>query len=157
MYKYIAIVFLITSIYACESHEQKSNESYEQFKVEQEASKGKDSTIKVYIEKPAKVTYVVQKGEKSNEWTEFKNTIETKVQMNEDIIKNLKKTTNLNSKIYKKIAYLEKVNYDLRKYMNEYIVEEKTKRDNFQKSKLIEIQELDTNIVHLAKEQKKSK
>lgn len=41
--------------------------------------------------------------------------------------------------------------------MNEFIVEEKTKRDNFQKSKLIEIQELDTNIVHLAKEQKKSK
>jgi hypothetical protein len=55
----------------------------------------------------------------------------------------------LNSKVYKKIASLEKANYDLRKYMDEYIIEEKVKIDNFQKAKLLELQDLDSNMAHL--------
>ncbi len=51
----------------------------------------------------------------------------------------MKKITNLNSKVYKKIASLEKANYDLRKYMDEYIIEEKVKIDNFHKAKLLEL------------------
>ncbi len=61
----------------------------------------------------------------------------------------MKKITNLNSKVYKKIASLEKANYDLRKYMDEYIIEEKVKIDNFQKAKLLELQDLDSNMAHL--------
>ena len=92
---------------------------------------------------------MVQKTEKSNEWTEFKNTVETRVLANENKIKSLKKITNLNSKVYKKIASLEKANYDLRKYIDEYIIEEKVRRDNFHKAKLLELQNLDSNMAHL--------
>ena len=73
---------------------------------------------------------MVQKTEKSNEWTEFKNTVETRVLANENKIKSLKKITNLNSKVYKKIASLEKANYDLRKYIDEYIIFIKQSRLN---------------------------
>ena len=92
---------------------------------------------------------MVQKTEKSNEWTEFKNTVETRVLANENKIKSLKKITNLNSKVYKKIASLEKANYDLRKYIDEYIIEEKVRRDNFHKAKSLELQDLDSNMAHL--------
>ena len=43
----------------------------------------------------------------------------------------------------------EKANYDLRKYMDEYIIEEKVKRDNFHKAKLLELQDLDSNMARL--------
>ncbi|MBI3232567.1 MAG: hypothetical protein HYZ42_00750 [Bacteroidetes bacterium] len=148
--KYTKIVALSIVLIAasCQSHEQKSDESFELFKEEKlKAQNEVDSVVKlVVVNKPGKVEYVVKKGENIDAWTGFKSSIELRIVENENRIKTLKKVQNLNSKVYKKILSIEKTNYDLRKKLNEYIAEEKVNRENFKLDISNNINLIDTSI-----------
>ncbi|OFY84766.1 MAG: hypothetical protein A3F72_05775 [Bacteroidetes bacterium RIFCSPLOWO2_12_FULL_35_15] len=117
---------------SCESHEQNTDNAFEQVKEEKMISNenDSDSVIKEIIEEPKKLESAM-KNENPDEWTKFKIETEKKIRANENKIKEIKGIPNADSKLLRTIISLEKDNNDLRKQMDEYYEEMKVKWENF--------------------------
>jgi|GEM_PF-2361630 len=142
LYKSVIAIVLLAS---CESHEQKSDEAFNQFKVEKTTIKDsiyvyKDTTTSVEKNQPLK------KHEKIDEDVKFRKGLENSVHTNELVIKKLKATPNMNIKILKKIVHLEEVNNNLIKQLNEYDEEAKKNRTSFEEKINQEVSELEVNL-----------
>ena len=141
-YKSVIAIVLLAS---CESHEQKSDEAFNQFKDEKIAKK---DSIYVYIDTTAAAekNQRAKKHEKIDEDTKFKKSIENSVHANELVIKKLKATPNLNIKTLKKIVHLEEANNNLLKQLNDYDEEVKKNRKSFEEKINQEVSELEVNL-----------
>ena len=141
-YKSVIAIILLAS---CESHEQKSDEAFNQFKDEKTATK---DSIYVYIDITAAVekNQPAKKHEKIDEDVKFKKSIENSVHTNELAIKKLKATPNMNIKTLKKIVHLEEVNNNLIKQLNDYDEEVKKNRKSFEEKINKELSELEVNL-----------
>jgi hypothetical protein len=138
-------IFAIIVLASCESHEQKSDEAFNQFKDEKTATKDsvyvyRDTTATVEKNQPTK------KHEKIDEDEKFKKSIENKVHTNELAIKKLKTTPNMNIKTLKKIIHLEEVNNSFINQLNDYDEEVKKNRKSFEEKINLEINELEVNL-----------
>ncbi len=141
-YKSIIAVIVLAS---CESHEQKSDEAFNQFKDQKIATKDsvyvyKDTTTAVEKNQSSK------KYEKIDEDEKFRKSIENKVHTNELAIKKLKITPNMNIKTLKKIVHLEEVNNSFMKELSDYDEEAKKNRKSFEEKINLEINELEVDL-----------
>ncbi len=141
-YKSIIAVIVLAS---CESHEQKSDEAFNQFKDQKIATKdsvyvNKDTTTAVEKNQSSK------KYEKIDEDEKFRKSIENKVHTNELAIKKLKITPNMNIKTLKKIVHLEEVNNNFMKELSDYDEEAKKNRKSFEEKINLEINELEVDL-----------
>lgn len=121
---------------SCESHEQKADDAFERVKEEKMMSKDSNSISKEIIQEPKFVTKNASLNgevgqENPDEWAKFKMETENKILANENKIKEIKGIPNTNAKLLKKVTFLEKDNNDLRRQMNEYSKEMKSKWENF--------------------------
>ncbi len=131
----IIILVLLLSLVSCESHEQKTDVAFENFK-EGKLSQKEDVAIPedtsekraVIIKTPIKVQKTTE-GE--NDWTKFKCEIEKKIIKNEIQINEIKAKANLTTKELKKASSLEKENNDIRRKMDEFKEDEKMKWEKF--------------------------
>lgn len=141
-YKSVLAIVLLAS---CESHEQKSDEAFNQFKVEKTTIK---DSIYVYRDTTVAVdkNQTPKKHEKIDEDVKFKKSIENSVHTNELVIKKLKATPNMNIKTLKKIVHLEEVNNSLIKQLNDYDKEAKKNRKSFEEKISQEVSELEANL-----------
>lgn len=128
----VAVCFSVMILVSCESHEQESDDAFEQVKEEKMISNenNSDSVIKEIIEEP-KILKSAMKNENLDEWTKFKIETEKKIHTNENKIKEIKGIPNTDSKLIRTLLSLEKDNNDLRKQMDEYQEEIKVKWENF--------------------------
>lgn len=128
----VAVCFSVMILVSCESHEQESDDAFEQVKEEKMISNENvsDSVIKEIIEEP-KILKSAMKNENLDEWTKFKIETEKKIRTNENKIKEIKGIPNADSKLIRTLISLEKDNNDLRKQMDEYHEEMKVKWENF--------------------------
>jgi len=128
----VTVCFSVMILVSCESHEQNTDNAFEQVKEEKMISNenDSDSVIKEIIEEPKKLESAM-KNENPDEWTKFKIETEKKIRANENKIKEIKGIPNADSKLLRTIISLEKDNNDLRKQMDEYYEEMKVKWENF--------------------------
>ena len=128
----VTVCFSVMILVSCESHEQNTDNAFEQVKEEKMISNenDSDSVIKEIIEEPKKLESTI-KNENPDEWTKFKIETEKKIRANENKIKEIKGIPNADSKLLRTIISLEKDNNDLRKQMDEYFEEMKVKWENF--------------------------
>ena len=126
----ITSYILVTVLTACESHEQKADDAFENVK-EQKIKMGDTlSTLKESTPSSIK-TEPSKKAEHQDEWTKFKTETENKIVANEIKIKKIKGIPNANAKLMKQVMSLEKDNNDLKKEMDEYREEVKVMWENF--------------------------
>jgi hypothetical protein len=122
--------FYTLALVACESHEQKADDAFEQVKEEKSTINSSPIISNKIIEEPKKAE-LPKKNENSDEWSVFKSEMEKKILVNENKIKALKKTPDASTKLLRKITGLEDDNNNLRKQMDEYHEEMKMKWENF--------------------------
>ncbi len=140
--KIIIIVFFSTvSLVSCESHEQEADAAIELVRKERMATN--DSNVTKKAEQ-------VKKNETLDEWTLFKIGIENKIRVNEIKIKTLKSTPNASVKFLKQVTRLEKDNYDLRKKMDDYYEEGKTRWEKFKSKMNQDIEDINKEFTDLS-------
>ena len=130
---------------SCESHEQKVDEAFNEFKNEKMAKK---DSVYVYIDTTSAVekSKTSKKHEKIDEDSKFKKSIENSVHVNELTIKKLKAIPNVSIKTLKKIVHLEEVNNSLFKQLNDYEEEAKNNRKSFEEKIKQQVNELDVDL-----------
>lgn len=152
----ISCCFFLMIFVSCESPEQKTDDAFEL--VKEEKMMAKDSFIaENEITKVVTKVEIVMKNQMVDEWKKFKLETEKKILKNESKIKEIKGTPDSNTKLYKKVATLEKDNNDLRRQMDEYNEEMKVKWETF-KIKInhdvneigIELQDIHVNTKKIA-------
>jgi hypothetical protein len=79
-------------------------------------------------------TEAVKKVEIVDEWTKFRLETEKKIRMNDTKIQNIKNLPDLKTSIRKKLASLEKDNYNLKSSLEEYQAELKAKWEAYKSS-----------------------
>ena len=129
-------IFILSSILsACESHEKKVDEAFENFKEEKMSQP--DNTV-ILADTNIKHTQIINEPVKiqtkkinEDEWTKFKSEVEKKIIQNEIQIKEIKVSVSLTAKELKKTSSLEKENNDLRRKMEEFKEDEKIKLEKF--------------------------
>lgn len=106
---YIKSILCAMTLIACESHEQKADEAFKNFKVEKTIDI--DSTI-IYKDSANLLLKILpnKKGIKIDEGLKYKTDLEVKVKTNVLAINKLKKEYNSNTKAYRKILHLEEAN-----------------------------------------------
>ena len=142
-YKSIIAVIVLAS---CESHEQKADEAFNQFKDQKMAAKdtikvSKDTTV-IVVEN----NQPLKKYEKIDEDEKFNKAIQASVRANELIIKKLKTTPNMSIKTLKKIVNLEEANSNFAKQLSDYDEEAKKNRKVFEEKIKQEVSELEANL-----------
>lgn len=126
----IAGLFSATILISCESHEQKADDAFELVKEEKMLSSDINIDSPIVIQESIK-TDLVKKNDSPDEWTLFKVETEKKIFSNESKIKEIKGIPNADTKLFRRVASLEKDNNDLRIKMDEYKGEEKARWENF--------------------------
>ena len=109
---YIKIIFSTIALVACESHEQKADEAFKNFKgIKEEKITTIDSTI-IFRDSLNQIlkTFSVKKIIKIDECIKYKLSLEAKVSANELAILKLKEEHHSNTKVYRKILHLQDVN-----------------------------------------------
>jgi len=147
----IASYIFAMVLIACESHEQKADDAFENVKAQKLMMKDTIDVMKTPTPDSVK-TEQLKKVERPDEWTKFKTETENKIAANEIRIKKIKGIPNANAKLMKQVMSLEKDNNDLRKEMDEYKEEVKVMWESF-KTKInhdvnvisIELKDLNVN------------
>ena len=115
---------------SCESHEQKSDEAFQQ--VKEKKTMLKDSVgARKEITPETKNADAAVKNTIPDAWAIFKFELERKILANEIKIKQLKGIPNQNAKLLGKVINIEKDNNDLRVQMDAYNAEVKAKWEKF--------------------------
>jgi len=120
--------FYLFILVSCESHEQKADDAFDIVKAEKLRIK---DTIVIENKIPETSTKVFSVKEIESDWSKFKNEIEKKIFLNENIIKEIKSNPNVNAKLLKKVTSLEQDNNELRKKMDQYKEEVEVMWENF--------------------------
>ena len=141
-YKSIMAIIVLAS---CESHEQKVDEAFNEFKNEKMAKK---DSVYVYIDTTSIVekSKTFKKHEKIDEDSKFKKSIENSVHINELTIKKLKAIPNVNIKTLKKIVHLEEINNSLIKQLYDFDEEARNNRKSFEEKIKQQVNELDVDL-----------
>lgn len=133
---------------SCESHEQKADDAFENFK--EDKMNLKDTII---IEKLVPSTEnQINKIEKLSEFEKFKKEIEKKVLANENKIKTIKLTPNPNSKLFKRVLSLENDNKNLKNQFDLYQEELKKNFETFKNKLNLDVNEIDSELTALSSE-----
>jgi hypothetical protein len=130
---------------SCESHEQKADDAFENFK--EDKMNIKDTII---IEKL--ISTSENKTEKINEYEKFKKEIEKKIISNENKIKLIKLTPQPNSKLFKRVLSLENENKNLKIQFDQYQEELKKNFETFKNKLNLDVNEIDSELTILSKE-----
>jgi hypothetical protein len=154
-----AICFSILFFTSCQSHEQKADDAFEQVKQEKYKHEPAPVAVQEVIEaskktEPEKIE-PDKKNEYQDEWSKFKSEIEKKIILNEIKIKEIKAMPDANSKLLKKVMRLEEDNNALRKDMNDYNEEAKTKWETFKATINHNVNEIDIELKDFTKNKKK--
>jgi hypothetical protein len=154
-----AICFSILFFTSCQSHEQKADDAFEQVKQEKSEHVLVPVVAQEVIEVPKKAEPEKIEQDKKidypDEWSKFKSEMEKKIILNELKIKEIKVMPNANSKLLKKVLRLEEDNNALRKDMNDYNEEAKTKWETFKASISHNVNEIDIELKDFTKNNKK--
>lgn len=146
---------LSITLNSCESKVQSANSAFEQIQEDKKTEKDSIFIIKEVIQEPKKI-----KKEKAVEmvdgWTLFKMEMENTILQNESLVKELKSIPNTNSKLLKKITYLEKDNNDLRKEIDDYKLAEKNNLEIFQSKLRLNANDIKTELVGFEVNNKKA-
>ncbi len=150
----ITSYIVVTVLAACESHEQKADDAFEN--VKEQKLKMKDTVSIAKESTPDSVkTESLKKAEHPDEWTKFKTETENKIAANEIKIKKIKGIPNANAKLMKQVMSLEKDNNDLRKEMDEYKEEVKVMWENFKTKINHDVNEISIELKDLTINNKK--
>jgi hypothetical protein len=137
---------------ACESHEQKADDAFEN--VKEKKAMMKDSVTKELVPDSVK-TEPLKEIERPDEWTQFKTETEKKIASNEIKIKKIKSIHNANAKLMKQVMSLEKDNNELRKEMDVYKEEVKVMWENFKTKINHDVNEISIELKDLTINNKK--
>ena len=118
---------------SCVSNEQKSDGAFEQVKKERMLHNDSNIVKNAIIQEPEKKE-IVKKNETLDDRVRFKIELEIKIHVNEDKIKEIKGLSNLKASMNRKVKSLEQENNDLRKKIDEYFEDEKSKWESFKVS-----------------------
>lgn len=153
----IASTYLFTlMLMGCESHIQKADDDFEQVKLEKsKPQKAVAATTELKHEVLPKPEADKKTEPVMDEWTRFKTDIEKKIISNEAKIKEIKSAPKPDSKLLKKALSLEEDNNALRKNMNDYNEEVKTKWETFKATTVHSVNEIEIELKDLAKDTKK--
>jgi hypothetical protein len=133
---------------SCESHEQKADDAFENFK--EDKMNIKDTII---IEKMiSKPEIQAAKIEKISEFEKFKKEIEKKIISNENKIKLIKLTPQSNSKLFKRVLSLENDNKNLKIKFDLYQEELKKNFETFKNKLNLDVNEIESELTTLSKE-----
>ncbi len=130
---------------SCGAPKQKTDEAFEQVKKERMMSPDSNVVSDIIIQEP-KGTDFLNRKEKPDEWTTFKNKIERKIQLNENKIRKIKLSGISNNGLLRNVDALEKINKDLRLKMDEYHEEEKVKWETFKTSMDHRVNEIEIEL-----------
>ncbi len=114
---------------SCGTHGQKPEEAFEKAKLIRIQSTDKTSAL-VEIPVPKKQP-VLKNTAKLDEWSLYKIETEKIFSLNRTKIKGIRKIANVKDNFLRKLKGLESDNIDLKTKMDEYLEEEKTKREMF--------------------------
>lgn len=129
-FKLIPYCFFMILISSCESHEKKADDAFDQFKEEKKLIHDSE-TLTIEIKPDIKNEITSKKTENTDDWTKLKNEIDKRIKGNENSIKHIKNSASTDSKILKKLTRLEDENNDLKKQIDEYIIDMKLKLEQF--------------------------
>lgn len=145
----ITICLILIILTSCESHEQKSNDAFDQFK--QEKMMASDSIAVTVDSSQAAGKNLTEKiNETINEWDKFKNHIEKKILANENKVKKIKQTPEASVKFLKKIVHLEKDNNDLKNQLKEYEEQVKINLEKFKEKINLQADDIDAKLKDLS-------
>ena len=122
--------FAIMLVVSCVSHEQKTDDAYNQFKQEKKISKDSIVSNNKILANALKTESVKTKVTPDN-WTVFINEIERKIHSNEYKIREMKSISEANANLLKKVSTLENNNNDLRKQIDEFNEDMNVKLETF--------------------------
>lgn len=137
---------LLISNYACESHEQRSEEAFEQVKDDMAANGDTNAFAEVepigapQKAKPAKA-YVAPMTEEAK----FAKETESSINANEAMIKELKSLSS-DGKIMKKVSVVEKDNAELRLEMAAYLAEVKLRWETYRATTKLELDRISAEL-----------
>ena len=154
IFKLITGCFSLLLINSCESHEKKADDAFDQFKEEKQLIHDTEMRKNEIVPNVVKET-VIKKNENPDDWTKLKNEIEKRIQVNENSIKRIKNNTATDSKMLKRITRLEDDNNNLKKLIDEYIIDMKLKLEQFKTKINQDTQELETELKDLTISNKK--
>jgi hypothetical protein len=142
----IIISYLSAALFSsCESREQNTDDAFEIIKEEKMLSNDSNYVLKAMLQEPVK-TKLSKNIEKPDEWTAFNIEIENKILNNEKKIIEMKKKSNSNSNLLRKVINIEKTNNDLRNQMNDYKEEVKLKWETFKSSINHDVDEINIEL-----------
>lgn len=152
----VTVCLFVVIMVSCDSHEEETDNAFEQVKEEKMISNenDSDSVIQEIIEEPKKLVSAM-KTKKLDDWTKFKLETEKKISGNENKIQNIKNIPNVDFKLLRKIASLEKDNNELRIQMDKFNLEVKMKWENFKTTINHDVNEIEIELKDLAKNNKK--
>lgn len=139
---------------SCGSHVKKTDDAFDLVKKERMMSNDSNFVSKEIIQESMK-TEVVKKNETPDEWTKYKLETEKKILQNENKIKEIRDLPDVNAKLLRKVASLEKDNNDLRIRMDEYKEEVKVKWEMFQASINHNVNEIEIELNAMKTDNKK--
>jgi hypothetical protein len=145
---YIKIILSAFTLVACESHEQKADEAFKNFKIiKEEPIIAIDSTI-IYKDSANQLlkTLPSKKTMKLDECLKYKTDLEAKVKANELAIAKLKEDHKSNTKAYRKIVHLEDINKLFLQQLKDYEQTVKNDRKAFEKKISKELNDVNLSI-----------
>ena len=138
----------LTILCSCQSHEQKANDAFEDFKEDK-----MNITDTIIIEKLISAPEnQITKTEKISEFEKFKKEIEKKIISNENKIKIIKLTPNPNSKLFKRVLSLENDNKNLKIQFDLYQEELKKNFETFKNKINLDANEINSELIKLSSE-----
>jgi hypothetical protein len=144
-YKYINSAFCLLTFIACESHEQKADVAFKEFKIEKVIDIDSSMIFKDSINGLIKLNEV-KKIVKLDLNNKYKNDLEAKVKANEITIAKLKTQYNSNTKVYRKIIRLEEANQLIMTQLKIYEEVVKKDRNSFEEKINREMNDIKLNI-----------
>jgi hypothetical protein len=143
---------LFVSAHACESHEQRAEEAFEQVKDDMTANGDSNAYADVEpIGAPQKSKTTKVYVPPMTEEVKFNKETESQLNANEALIKDLKGMPN-NGKIMKKISLVEKDNAELRVEMAAYLAEVKLRWETYQATTKEELEKISADLKTLKNE-----
>ena len=116
---YVPLLFVFIFLNSCQSKDTSNSSAFDQ--VKEGKKNGSDSIVEA--PKPAR-TDTIHPASQPDESAVYISKTESRIRKNEQIIKELKGTPNLNVKLFKKVSALEKMNSELKATLYNYNMEE---------------------------------
>jgi hypothetical protein len=131
---------------SCSSCVQKPDDAFDLLKKERMLSNDSNFVSEEIIMESMKTEPVKKKIESPDEWTRYKNELEMKIRQNENKINELKRLSEKNSTLLKKVKYIERDNANLLIEMDKYNEEVKLKWEMFKTSMNHKVNTIDIEL-----------